>query len=446
MSRPASENSLSAQIRAILRASATADAPLSAAEIRERLIVMGVEDVEDIYKRLSHLVHRGEIVTTGEVRGKRYWMSDRFTPAPRSPRNKKADGVPTLTKRVLDIVRAYPGVMFAQVRDQLVEQGVDLREGQPSTCLSRLHDRGQIRSEGKAHVRRYFVGDLNAPPVAKPKKAKAVSPEPIAKAAPATCKDSLPVATDTPARKDWHESDDPITRLAASIEDHLTAAGTWSTAMQIAEDLDEDPDQITKAARRLVEAKRAEHRWVDNVREYGVGAPEAPLTLASVLQAHKVSDGGQAETGPLEDSHGPISTAAALLQSSLDIYVAELSARNTPYVSATQRPAYCPAEVRFVPDIEGAKAAQSPAQQTFGARIERLFDDVIGADKPPERLDQSIGWVLRDIEDLVGQACDRHADHRAIKAITTAAFSLSRAIEHLHTAGTAPAPTGVPQS
>jgi len=71
---------------------------------------------------------------------------------------------------------------------------------------------------------------------------------------------------------------------------------------------------------------------------------------------------------------------------------------------------------------------------------------VIGADKPPERLDQSIGWVLRDIEDLVGQACDRHADHRAIKAITTAAFSLSRAIEHLHTAGTAPAPTGVPQS
>ena len=58
--------------------------------------------------------------------------------------------------------------------------------------------------------------------------------------------------------------------------------------------------------------------------------------------------------------------------------------------------------------LDAAKAAQSPAQQATATRIEHLLD-ISDAAKDSDRLDQSIGWVLRDIEDLVGRACDRRA-------------------------------------
>lgn len=427
-------DTLTGQIRAILRASASASAPISAAEIRAQLIAADVEDDDSVYRRLSCMLLRGEVIASGEKPGKRYHMADGYAPPPRSPRNKKADGVPSLTQRVLDIVTAHPGVMFAQVRDMLRAQGVELREGQPSTCLSRLCKSGQMRGEGPQQQRRYFIHDAPRPAATpKPRKTSA-TPATVAEITP-TMPPLVDTATAAPDAADWHQSDDPITRLAASVEEHLTQAGTWSTAMQIAEDLDEDPDQVRKAARRLVEAQRAEHRCVDSVREYGIGVVEqaqpAPITLASVLQAHKA-----------EDSDGPISMPEFPGTAEFHRHIDEMAAHGIPYIPAAPPPAYCPAEVRFRPDLDAIAAAQTPEQKTRVRMINDLLDVSDAALSEAPLLD-SAQWLRGDIEDLVGRACDRNADHRAIKAMTTAAFALARAIQHLHTAGTTPASTGV---
>lgn len=438
---------LSDKIRGILRAAATAEAPLTAGEIRERLVAMGVENVEDIYKRLSHLVHRGEVATTDQARGKRYWMSDRFTPAPAAKRHKRPDGVPSLTQRVLDIVTARPGVMFAEVRDMLVAQGVELREGQPSTCLSRLHDRGQLRSEGKLHVRRYFIGDLEARPASKAKK-PAPSSEGVIRAhlnRQAAVADTVDEGTLPAATRPL--SDDPIDRLADAIQQHLELSEPWITSTLIAEDLDEDPIDVARALRRLVDAKRANVRTIAGVREYAVGVDWEPEAAPAPAPAAT-----SIETGPLSDSNGPISTDSASKPPSFPEIkpgsapdaaegatvapLPDVDDPTTPFDPAVlmQRAVYRPAEVRFVPDFEAHAAAQTPAQN---ARIGVMRDllDISDAALSEAPLIQSAQFLRGDIEDLVGRACDRRADHHAIKALTTAAFALSRAIQHLHTAG-----------
>lgn len=431
-------DTLTGQIRAILRASASASAPISAAEIRAQLIAADVEDDDSVYRRLSCMLNRGEVVATGEKPGKRYHMADAYTPAPRSPRNKPADG-PSLTQRVLDIVTAQPGVMFAQLRDQLLAQGVALHEGQPSTCLSRLCKTGQMRSEGPQQQRRYYIHDAPRPAATpKPRKTSA-APATVAEITPTMppLVDTATAAPDdgaTTSRPDWHQSDDPITRLAASIEDHLTASAQWATVMQIAEELDEDPEECSMAARRLVQAKRAEHIVTDGVRHYGVGTGTpgpavATITLGEVLRAH-----AQVSMPPSSPEITPGSAPDA----------AE-GATVAPFTRKTPPPAYCPAEVRFTPDLDAIAAAQTPEQRGVVRKINDLLDFNDAALSEAPLLD-SAQWLRGDIEDLVGRACDRRAEHGAIKALTTAAFAMARAIQHLHTADIKSALTGVPQS
>jgi hypothetical protein len=448
MSRAASDNSLSARIRAILRASATAEAPLNAAEIRERLIAMGVDDIEDIYNRLSHLVHRGEIATTGEVRGKRYWMSDRFTPAARAKRKKRPDGEPTLTLRVLDFIAANPGAITAQVTAHLVAAGVELREGQPSTTISRLHDRGQLRSEGTRQRRGYFVvadqvnganAQADAPSLGKPSRKSGKSEISTDRSTPCG---PTPPATDiaageasiprtegsaVTAGKDRHFSDDPIDRLADAIQQHLELSAAWITSTLIAEDLDEEPLDVAKALRRLVETKRTNVRTLDGVREYAVGLDAEPA-------ATPTPDATRAEASPFEFSRELPPVPEADRAAHRDAIEAAREALRDRYNDATAHPPSIP------------PPAYHPEQVSF--RNTQIANLVAAIGSNPNTVAGLSRCIALDIEDAIGRACDQHMPHHAIKALATAAACMRRAIDTFTTGAPAPltATDGVLQS
>lgn len=429
-------------------------------------------------------------------------------------------GAPTFRDEVIDVLQRRPGSMTVHIKQALTDAGIPLGKNEPSAALHVLQRQGRVRAEGNPPNRIYFLIDgadvaadqTNTP--ARPVQVKGANvaqadaqdgglvavvkhhgatsdcsgptrrlqkseistdrSTPCGPTPPATTKAageaSIPrtEGSAVTAGKDRHISDDPIDRLADAIAQHLELTGPrladpsapWITSTLIAEDLDEEPLDVARALRRLVDAKRVTVRTIGGVREYAFGI------WASVAQL--VIDGDKAEfdrftgkesvssiqTGPLSDVNGPISTDPISLPPSSP----EITPGSAPDAAegaavapiavdapAIQPPAYCPAEVVFVPDIAAAKAALSPAHQTTATRIEHLLD--ISDDSTRYAgLDKQVAWIRSDIEDLVGRACDRRADHKAIKAITTAAFALARAIEHLHTAGTTPASTGVPQS
>jgi hypothetical protein len=307
---------------------------------------------------------------------------------------------PSRKAAILDALRDHPGQTGAGVLELLRERGVADVRNEPAATLSRLVKAGELRSEGSWPTRRYYLPhtDATGAPVPPP------APRPL----PVDPHCSRAVIPHKPTPP--HPSTlgrEPL--LDAVVLDHLRADGTFLRVKDIAEAIDEPHKDVALSIRRLLDRSHVvrcsfaadsgsgqmhtyAHRDSTHAVEFLASQAPAGVTPPTTL-----------ESGPLHAADGPITEPE-------------------PPVVLPPPPAYEPSEVAFRSDLDAHVAARAP-----------------------ELLDWA-HTVRSDIEDLVGRACDSGVSHAALKAITTAAFALSRAIEQLHPAGSPPASTGVPQS
>lgn len=456
--------SLTKQVLGLLR---IATEPQSTGQLREQLDATHVANAGDVNKRVFWLVGKGVVEAIGKGRDTCYRIipgrkleemearqGARANAVSTLGRRKSGqDGAPTFRDQLLDVLRQQPGALTVQIRKALTDAGIPLAKNEPSAALHVLQRQGRVRGEGNPPTRIYFLVDAPAPgehieAPARPAKVNGANaqadaqdgglvavvknhgatpdlsgptrrlrkseistdrstpcgPGQAATKAPSPASIPRTEGSAVTAGKDRHISDDPIDRLADAVQQHLELTAPWITSTLIAEDLDEEPLDVARALRRLVDAKRVNVRTIGGVREYAVGVdwePEAaPLTLAGVLQAHTVSEVGHAQTGPLEDSHGPISSEPP------------------PDDSPIAPPAYDPALVSF--------------------RNTQIANLVAAIGSNPNTVAGLSRCIALDIEDAIGRACDQRMPHHAIKALATAAACMRRAIDTF-TAG-APAP------
>lgn len=434
--------SLTAGIIAELRKSPE---PLTSADLRKRLgndLTMG-----DVAKRVGSLADRGILQRVGTGREVRFALvpGDRTDQLQLRAAGRgetvlalgRTKGGPTFREHILQIVENSPGISCAGITAALVARGVAIAANEPSSSINVLGRQGRVAALGIKPNRRYYLPiDLpdtgaglqaylessaqlitttapitGAGVVIEPPEAK-----PIAASAPVA---PPPAATLPPM------ADDPIDRLADSIESHLGDNGGWLSSLAIAREFDEPLLDVAKALRRLLDSKRASLRVVGDRREYcaGIVAPAPSM-----------------ETGPLADSSAPIAMPSPLPETQTGLGAgASEGAAVAPITAAS---AGSRAEVQYTPDPATASTAHTPVQRAQARAIRQLIDDSTAALSDAPIVDAA-RWLQSDIEDLVGRACDHRAPHNAIKSLSAAAFALARAITHLHPAGNLPAPTGV---
>ena len=397
--------SLTQQVIALLR---VATEPQSTGQLREQLEAMGVVNAGDVNKRIFALCDRGVVSRVGSGRDTRYQLVQGETLDQMEARSNaraaavthlgrakgRKDGAPTFRDHLLKLIEGTPGITCAAITAALTAAGVPIRRYYLPI------DMPEVPDLAKAIALKDRLGMVAA-------KQAQVTPPPIA----------------PPAPQAKRVSDDPIDRLADVIEQHLELTSPWITATLIAEDIDEDPTDVVKALRRLVDAKRASVRTVGTVREYAFGIEWAGSDQAATT----------IETGPLSDIHGPISpTPCGPTQSATEV-TGEASIPRTEGSAVTA----------------GKDRHESDTVVAVGdpfAFSKDLKPSPFASPTEPPRAFGLLGLsrcIALDIEDAIGRACDQHVEHHAIKALATAAACMRRALEHLHTAGTAPTSTGV---
>ena len=402
--------SLNTQLIALLR---VAKEPLTVDQLRGQLMAMGVANDEQARRRLWALRNQGVVEKIGDGSGATY----RLIPGPALDECQRRQAAragqlppagvkrpapkPAATKgesvrnSIVDLITKSPGLSAAQIKTAMTDAGIAVGKNEPHATLYKLVEQGRLRPEGEKPFRRYYAVEGAVAPPSGPR-------------APAAARQAAAEAATVRVTKP--ASDDPLDLLDDAIAQHLELCEPWITRDRIAADIDEEPLDVARALKRLVDAKRASVRTVEGRREYAHGtvtwSPEADNAAdESVRPASCV------ETGPLSDSHGMVAGSDA-------------------------DPANPREEVIYTPP------AVSEQQMLLSMQQNALANSC--APLPSARhTGSTLTAVVRhsqdDLDDLIGRACDERVDHAAIKALVTASAALRRASRHLQPISTTPA-------
>lgn len=449
---------LSKQILAILQ---LAGEPISTAQVSERLRAMGAAHPEDAHKRLGALRKTGAVVAVNGDGRKLRWRlgtaeaADRVhAKGRRKPPVQRATTAPSFTARVLEELRARPGITCGALSKALETAGCVLGRNEPSASLHNLVKQGRARHEGAQPNRRYYAVQASAVEATLPV-AAAMARKPEAPTVAGGMPDRPPPAA-PPAPRGGPASDDPIAQLADVIEQHLELEGGWHRSAVLAKDLDEEQFKVARALAMLdaggrtssrqaagttarefahpqsaaaIDWKRAEAERVAEERERANAAAQASAERVADLIAARPA--ASIETGPLEDSHGPIATESRGTGDTVQSPVVDQECAEPTEPAAEAPPAAIPDAVvdaaltlgLVQSDLQLSElAARESARVTAPERRWRTpYDDLAIT------LLDLVAGIATDIEDTIGRACDQRIDHRAIKALAGAAGMVRRA-------------------
>lgn len=257
------------------------------------------------------------------------------------------------------------------------------------------------------------------------------------------------------AGKDRQPSDDPIDNLANAIEQHLDLSEFWHSLTLISKDLKESALDVSAAVRRLVESKRikmytdpsSRFRQFASLSVAGNSPHESPdetLTEPAVkesLTAEPIESPSQPNpTRPTPDDvkAGTTDTAAGGEECAPLEEPAAVPVSFTVNVNGGSEKTDWHRVVRDVlpPALQAAMLGDAgvwsgPSLDVSDDRLRAEITAELSSLLSTAELVSEATALRVDIEDLVGRACDEQADHRAIKALTTAAFAFTRALAHL---------------
>ena len=286
--------SLNTQLIALLR---VAKEPLTVHQLRGQLMAMGVTNDAEARNKLWVLRNQGVVEKFGEGSGATYRLItgpalDEFQrrqlaragqlppagvkrPAPK-PAATKGESV---RNSIVDLITKSPGLSAAQIKTAMTDAGIAVGKNEPHATLYKLVEQGRIRTEGEKPFRRYYAVEGAVAPPSGPR-------------APAAARQAAAEAATVRVTKP--ASDDPLDLLDDAIAQHLELCEPWITRDRIAADIDEEPIDVARALKRLVDAKRASVRTIDGTRQ-----PPSQLVFFSPKKGDEAASGQVFICGPL---------------------------------------------------------------------------------------------------------------------------------------------------
>ena len=460
--------SLNAQLIALLR---VAKEPLTVHQLRGQLMAVGVANDEQARRRLRALRNQGVVEKIGDGSGATY----RLIPGPALDECQRRQAAragqlppagvkrpapkPAVTKgesvrdSIVDLITKSPGLSAAQIKTAMTDAGIAVGKNEPHATLYKLVEQGRLRPEGEKPFRRYYAVEGAVAPTSGPK-------------APAAARQAAAEAATVRVTKP--ASDDPLDLLDDAIAQHLELCEPWITRDRIAHDIDENPLDVARSLKRLVDAKRASVRTVDGTREYAFGtvtwAPEAtPTSTAAAAEKPSEPDAGEtipirpaavdaqadglpaAAANPCEppQSATEATGAASIPRTEGSAVTAGRDRHLSDPANPREEVIYTPAAstapedapiLRRLRDLDAYRSAQATADRLSSALRAMPRFDCDALDLTDAVRDQH-----DDLDDLIGRACDERVDHAAIKALVTASAALRRASRHLQSISTTPA-------